>query len=174
MASYSAALARALKWPVEKAATLELAAAMHDTGKIGIPDSILKAPRKLEADEWEIMKTHAEIGYEILQQSDTPLFQIAATIAHHHHEKWDGSGYPDGLSGDAIPESARIVAIADVFDALTMLRPYKEIWTTEQAIAMLRGEAGKHFDPHIVETFISILPQILDLKESWDAREANQ
>ncbi|MFV2033259.1 MAG: HD domain-containing phosphohydrolase [Gammaproteobacteria bacterium] len=171
MASYSAALAGALKWPVEKAATLELAAAMHDTGKIGIPDSILKAPRKLAADEWEIMKTHAEIGYHILKQSDTPIFQLAATIARYHHEKWDGSGYPHGLSGDAIPECARIVAIADVFDALTMSRAYKKVWNTDQAISMLQEDAGKHFDPSMVELFISIIPQILGIKERWDARE---
>lgn len=174
MASYSSALARALKWPVEKAAMLELAAAMHDTGKIGIPDSILKAPRKLSEDEWVIMKTHAEIGYHILQKSDSPIFQLAAAIAHHHHEKWDGSGYPEGLAGEAIPECARIVAIADVFDALTMPRVYKKIWDTKQANSMLREYAAKHFDPHMVEVFISIIPKILDLKESWDAREANQ
>ena len=142
MASYSSTLARALKWPVEKAAMLEFAAAMHDTGKIGIPDSILKAPRKLTDEEWKVMKTHSEIGFHILRQSDTPIFQLAATIAHYHHEKWDGSGYPDELSGEAIPESARIVAIADVFDALTMVRPYKEVWTIEQAISMLQEEAG--------------------------------
>ena len=174
MASYSAALASAMKWPVEKAAMIEFAAAMHDTGKIGIPDSILKAPRKLTEEEWVIMKTHAEIGYQILQESDTPIFQMAATIAHYHHERWDGTGYPDGLFGEVIPESARIVAIADVFDALTMRRPYKKMWSTDQAVSKLLEEAGKHFDPHMVKLFISIMPEILTLKESWDATEAKQ
>lgn len=171
MASYSSALAQALGWTVERSAMLEFSAAMHDTGKIGIPDSILKAPRKLNEDEWEIMKTHSEIGYRILRESDTPIFELAATIAHYHHEKWDGSGYPDGLSGESIPECARIVAITDVFDALTMLRPYKKVWSTEQAIATLRENAGKHFDPSMVEKFISIMPDILELKERWDAKE---
>ncbi len=174
MASYSSALASAMKWPVERAAMLELAAAMHDTGKIGIPDSILKAPRTLSEDEWVIMKTHSEIGYHILRKSDSPIFQLAATIAHHHHEKWDGSGYPDGLAGEAIPECARIVAIADVFDALTMARAYKNVWDTDQAISMLREDAAKHFDPNMVERFISIMPKILAIKKRWDSRETRR
>lgn len=122
MAEYASALARAAQWPIEQSQLLEFAAPIHDTGKIGIPDSILKAPRKLTADEWEVIKTHAEIGYGILTVSDTPLFQLAAEVAYGHHEKWDGNGYPRGLKGEEIPESARIVTIADVFDALTMSR----------------------------------------------------
>ena len=171
MAAYSAALASAVHWPVDRAHLLQLAAPMHDTGKIGIPDSILKAPRKLTAEEWEIMKTHTEIGHKILSKSRTELFQLAATVALSHHERWDGSGYPHGLSGDAIPEGARIVAIADVFDALTMRRPYKDAWPVERALATLQQDAGSHFDPQLVQTFIAIKDEILRIKAKWDDRE---
>jgi putative two-component system response regulator len=119
MASYAKALAEAAGWPDPQVERLELAAPMHDTGKIGTPDSILKAPRKLESEEWEVMKGHAKTGFDILKNSDSPVFIMAAEVACYHHEKWDGSGYPFGISGEAIPESARIVAITDVFDALT-------------------------------------------------------
>jgi len=171
MAGYAAALARAQHWSVEQVRLLELAAPMHDTGKIGIPDTILKAPRKLDAQEWEIMKTHAELGARILSKSQSPLFQMAAEVAQHHHERWDGSGYPQGLAAHAIPESARIVAIADVFDALTMRRPYKEAWPLEKAVAVLKEDAGSHFDPELVALFVDILPEILAIKAEWDARE---
>lgn len=171
MAAYSAALARAAKWHVEDVSRLELAAPMHDTGKIGISDSILKAPRKLDPDEWEIMKSHAEIGHKILSKSDSQLFQVAAEIALAHHEKWDGSGYPFGLSGENIPMSARIVAIADVFDALTMVRPYKEAWPIEKAFETIQQGAGTHFDPGLVDLFLSIRQEIIGIKEAWDSRE---
>ena len=171
MGAYSAALARALNWAVEETDRLELAASMHDTGKIGIPDSILKNPKKFTEDEWVIMKTHSEIGYQILSKSDTPIFQLAAEVAHYHHEKWNGLGYPNGLSGEDIPESARIVAIADVFDALTMARPYKRAWSIDEAVELLKSDAGTHFDPQIIEVFISILPEILEIKAHWDAKE---
>lgn len=150
---------------------LELSAPMHDTGKIGIPDSILKAPRKLTPEEWEIMKTHAEIGWAIVSLSDTPLFRMAAEIALHHHERWDGSGYPKGLAEDAIPESARIVALADVFDALTMKRPYKEPWTVTEAIDEIRRGSGSHFEPRLVALFEKILPEVLWIKDEWDLKE---
>ncbi len=171
MGAYSGALARALGWPVKDSERLELAASMHDTGKIGIPDSILKAPRKLTEEEWEIMKTHAKIGFQILSESDTPIFQLAAEVAHYHHEKWDGSGYPESLAGETIPESARIVAIADVFDALTMNRPYKKAWSSEQAIELLKKDAGSHFDPRLIDVFISNLPEVLEIKAYWDGKE---
>jgi putative two-component system response regulator len=174
MAAYSAALARALDWPLERSEILRDAAAMHDTGKIGIPDEILKAPRKLTADEWVVMKQHTSIGHSILRHSDAPLFQMAAEVALGHHEKWDGSGYPQGLAGEAIAETARVVAIADVFDALTMRRPYKEAWPVEQAIETIRSEAGKHFDPQMVETFIAIQDEILEIKMKWDEEESKQ
>lgn len=173
MGAYAGALARALNWPIEDSERLGLASSMHDTGKIGIPDSILKAPRKLTVEEWEIMKTHAKIGFQILSESDTPIFQLAAEVAHYHHEKWDGSGYPEGLVGEAIPESARIVAIADVFDALTMNRPYKKAWSSEQAVDLLKKDAGSHFDPRLIDVFISNLPEVLEIKAYWDRKESD-
>ncbi|RMG33860.1 MAG: response regulator [Gammaproteobacteria bacterium] len=174
MAAYAAALARAAQWPVEQAALLELAAPMHDTGKIGIPDNILKAPRKLTPEEWTIMQTHTEIGHRILSKSNTELFQLAATVALSHHERWDGSGYPHGLAGEEIPEAARIVAIADVFDALTMRRPYKEPWPVEKALETLQQDAGSHFDPRLVERFLGIMDEILEIKADWDRKEQAQ
>lgn len=171
MAAYAAALARAVDWPVAQADLLELAAPMHDTGKIGIPDSILKAPRKLTAEEWEIMKTHTHIGHKILEKSNTPLFKLAAEIALYHHEKWNGHGYPEGLAGEAIPESARIVAVVDVFDALTTRRPYKEAWPIDKALNTIQQESGQHFEPRLVEAFLEIQAEILSLKETWDAKE---
>ena len=171
MAAYSAALARAAHWPVERARLLELAAPMHDTGKIGIPDSILKAPRKLTAEEWVVMKTHTQIGHHILSKGDTELFQMAAVVALSHHERWDGTGYPEGLAGEDIPESARIVAIADVFDALTMCRPYKKPWPVDKAFATLISDAGSHFDPRLVDCFIGIKDEILEIRREWDRQE---
>lgn len=168
MAAYARALAEAVGWPSERAELLEQAAPMHDTGKIGIPDAVLKKPGKLDDDEWEIMRTHPRIGYEILSQSKAPLFQLAAQIALCHHERWDGSGYPAGLAGEDIPESARIVAVADVFDALTTKRPYKEPWPVERAMETLRDSGGSHLDARLVTAFQDILPTILVLKEHWE------
>ncbi|MCB1760841.1 MAG: response regulator [Gammaproteobacteria bacterium] len=172
MAAYAGALARALHWPVERADLLELAASMHDTGKIGIPDGILKAPRKLTVSEWETMKTHTTIGHRILSRIETELFKLAAEVALSHHERWDGSGYPEGRSGEDIPESARIVAIADVFDALTMQRPYKDAWSVETAFETLKRDAGTHFDPGMVELFVSRTEEIVRIKEDWGLRES--
>ncbi|MBF0589708.1 MAG: response regulator [Magnetococcales bacterium] len=170
MAAYSRALAEAAGWSEQMAERMELAAPMHDTGKIGTPDNILKAPRKLTPEEWTIMKQHAQIGFDILSKSDAPIFTMAAEIARCHHERWDGSGYPGGLSGSSIPESARMVAIADVFDALTMKRPYKEPWSIEDSIVEIRKGSGHHFEPRLVELFEEILPRILELKEVWADR----
>ena len=167
MAAYSAAIAKAAGWSARQIETLELAAPMHDTGKIGIPDAILKAPRKLTAEEWTVMKTHAQIGYDILSKSANPVFVMAAEIALGHHEKWDGSGYPNGCSGEKIPESARIVAIADVFDALTMKRPYKEAWPIEKALDAIRQDCGTHFDPRLCALFFEIIPEIVAIKDKW-------
>jgi putative two-component system response regulator len=171
MAAYSRALAEVSGWDEERCALIELAAPMHDTGKIGIPDAILKKPGPLDADEWVIMKTHSRIGYDILAKSEAPVFQLAAEIALYHHERWDGSGYPQGLAGENIPESARIVAIADVFDALSMKRPYKEAWPRERVLATLRESAGSHLDPRLVARFMELQPRIVELKADWDARE---
>ena len=171
MAEYAAAIARACGWHVVKARQLQFAAPMHDTGKIGIPDSILKKPAKLDADEWTIMKTHAQIGHDILSKSQTPLFKMAAEVALHHHEKWDGSGYPQGLKREAIPACARIVAVADVFDALTMARPYKRAWSVDDAVNEIKRGRGAHFDPKVVDAFLSILDELVDIKEKWAAEE---
>ena len=158
IAAYSRALAEAAGWPEQMLDMLEFAAPMHDTGKIATPDNILKAPRKLTPEEWVIMKQHSEAGYNILSKSDTPLFRMAAEIARYHHEKWDGSGYPFGLSGEAIPESARIVAIADAYDALTMKRAYKEPWSIEDSMAEIIGKSGSQFDPRLVKLFEKVFP----------------
>lgn len=171
MAAYSAALATEALWPVEQAKLIEMAAPMHDTGKIGISDAILKAPRKLTEDEMNTMKGHPEIGHKILSKSNTPLFKMAADIALYHHEKWDGSGYPYGLSGNDIPESARIVAIADVFDALTMERPYKRAWSIDEAFDYIAKHSGSHFDPHLTNLFLSIRDKLLQIKMQFDSTE---
>lgn len=143
------------------------AAPMHDIGKIGVPDAVLCKPGKLDSQEWQIMRRHPEMGAEIIGQHDTGLLQMAHTIALHHHEKWDGSGYPQGCAGAAIPLEARIVAIADVFDALTTERPYKKPWAIEDAVAHIQAQAGQHFDPHLVTLFVGLVPQWLEIRQRW-------
>ncbi|WAR46793.1 HD domain-containing phosphohydrolase [Methylomonas rapida] len=171
MAAYSKLLAQALGWPRQEVELLELAAAMHDTGKIGIPNAILCKSDKLTAEEWKIMFTHCQIGYDILSKSEAPVFKLAAQVALYHHEKWDGSGYPRGLSGTDIPEAARIVAIADVFDALTLPRPYKAAWSAEEAFAYIEKNAGHHFDPRMAERFLQIKTPLKAIKAEWDQKE---
>lgn len=171
MAAYAGALAEATGWNAEDRKLIELAAPMHDTGKLGIPDRILRKPGPLDPQEWEVMRTHPRIGWEILSKSRAPVFEMASLIALQHHERWDGTGYPDHLPGTAIHPSARIVAIADVFDALSMRRPYKEPWPLDRILAELREGAGRHFDPSLIEAFFGILPRILAVKEEWDTRE---
>ncbi len=172
MAAYAEALAKASGWDNESCKLIELAAPMHDTGKIGIPDDILKKPGALDVDEWAVMKTHPRIGYDILSKSHAPLFQMAAEIALYHHERWDGSGYPDGLVGPLIPEAAHIAALVDVFDALSMKRPYKEAWSIEQAIITIQKGSGSHFNPRLVDVFTSILPEIHEIKQTWAGRDS--
>ncbi len=140
------------------------ASPMHDVGKIGIPDNILLKPGKLEPGEWEIMKTHSAIGADILGDNDSSLMQMAREIALTHHEKWDGSGYPNGLKGEAIPIVGRITAVCDVFDALTSDRPYKDAWPVEKASRFIRENAGSHFDPQLAQTFEEILSDILEIR----------
>ena len=127
------------------------AAPMHDVGKIGIPDKILLKPGKLNSEEWKIMKTHSTIGGEIFSEGKSRIMKMSQSIALTHHEKWDGSGYPDGLMGEDIPLEGRIVAVADVFDALISERPYKEAWPVDKAVALIEMESGKHFDPQVVQ-----------------------
>lgn len=171
MAAYAGALAQAADLAPELCQQIELAAPMHDTGKIGIPNAILKKPGKLDAAEWLEIKKHPRIGHDILAKSKAPLFVLAAEIALRHHERWDGTGYPDGLAGEAIPLSARIVAVADVFDALVTKRPYKAPWPIERVLTTLRDSAGSHFDPRLAQLFESILPRILVIKAAWDLKE---
>lgn len=165
MSGYSQLLAMAAGMSETDAEVLLNASPMHDIGKIGIPDSILLKPGALDAEEWEIMKTHVDIGVEILSGSESSLMIMAAEIAQNHHEKWDGTGYPCGLSGKDIPLTGRVVAIADVFDALTTERPYKNAWPIDDAVEFLKEQKGKHFDPVLVDKFINILPAILNIRE---------
>jgi len=143
------------------------ASPMHDIGKIGIPDNILLKPGKLNSEEWDIMKRHALIGSEILSGDDSDLMIMAREIALTHHEKWDGTGYPNSLKGLSIPISGRITAIADVFDALTSERPYKKAWTVSDTIQHINGESGKHFEPLLVKALIDKLPEIIKIKEEY-------
>jgi len=167
MAHYSKHIARVLKLSVEQQDLLLESAPMHDIGKVGTPDLILLKPGKLTEAEFSIMKQHAVIGYEVLNASNSPLLKVAAEIAHTHHEKFDGNGYPRGLSGNDIPLFGRIVAVADVFDALTSERPYKKAWSFEQAIQLLRDGAGKHFDPACVEAFLTDFDEVISIKEKF-------
>jgi putative two-component system response regulator len=147
------------------------AAPMHDIGKIGIPDNILLKPGRLDVGEFEIMKRHAKMGFDILDGSQAPSLQAAALIALGHHEKFDGSGYPSGLVGEAIPLFARICAVADVFDALTSERPYKKAWELERATDMLRAGSGKHFDPQCVDAFLFEWNGVMRIREHFKDEE---
>jgi putative two-component system response regulator len=172
MAAFARALALAYGWDDEDARQLELAAPMHDTGKLGVPQHILRKEGPLTAQEWEVMRSHPAIGAAILGKSQAPVFKMAAEVSLRHHEKWDGSGYPDGLAGTAIPESARIVALADVFDALSMRRSYKDAWSIERISKHIDADSGTHFEPKLVELFHQILPRLLQIKAQWDEENA--
>lgn len=167
MSWFSRFLAEQIGKPDDWCELLYNAAPMHDIGKIGIPDRVLLKPGKLDAEEWQIMQKHAEYGAEIIGEHPSPLLQLAKEVAITHHEKWDGSGYPNGLKGENIPLAARIVAIADVFDALTSERPYKKAWTEDDAISLLQKEAGSHFDPNLVAPFIECLPRIREIQARY-------
>jgi len=143
------------------------AAPMHDVGKIGIPDRILQKPGPLDPDEWKVMQSHVTIGAEIIGEHAGGMLALARQIALTHHEKYDGSGYPNGLAGEDIPLVGRIVAIADVFDALTSIRPYKKAWTEEEAVNFLREQKGRHFDPQLVDLFAAEMPAIREVRLRW-------
>jgi len=166
MSQYSKVLALALGMNESEAELLRQAAPMHDVGKIGIPDAILLKPGRLTSDEFDHMKQHAVIGAQILANSSSPLLQLAHTLAIEHHEKWDGTGYPHGIKGEDISVEGRIVAIADVFDALTSKRPYKEAWSVEETVEHLKSQAGSHFDPNLINLFIEKLDDIIAIKEA--------
>ena len=167
MSHFSKLLALAAGHSPAWAEDLLNAAPMHDVGKIGIPDAVLRKPGPQDAAEWDAMRRHPEIGAEIIGEHPSGVLQLAREIALAHHEKWDGSGYPRGLAGEAIPLSARIVAIADVFDALTTRRPYKEPWPVQEAMNHIAAQAGKHFDPALVALFAPLLPQLLEIRARW-------
>lgn len=168
MSYYSKILALAAGMSESDADVLMNAAPMHDIGKIGIPDEILKKPGKLDNNEFDTMRTHAEIGAEIIGNGHSELLEMARTVALTHHEKWNGKGYPKGLKGEEIPRIGRIVAIADVFDALTSERPYKKAWPVEKAVALLEEEAGEHFDAELVALFLKKLPEVLEIKAQYE------
>jgi PAS domain S-box-containing protein len=159
----AARLALGLGLPAGQVTLLRQAAPLHDVGKLAIPDRILLKPGRLTGEEFDVMKTHAELGARLLSSGSSPVLQMAAVIAATHHERWDGAGYPKGLTGAATPLVGRIVAVADVFDALTHDRPYKPAWTVERAIAEIGGGAGSQFDPRVVTAFLALRDELVTL-----------
>lgn len=164
MSHFAREIALAAGMGDEDAEELFNAAPLHDVGKMGIPDAVLQKPGKLTPDEWEVMKSHVTIGAEIIGDDTSTLLQLASSVALYHHEKWDGTGYPHGLAGESIPLEARIVALADVFDALTSKRPYKEPWTIEDTTSYILKESNKQFDPELVKAFQIALPKIIEIR----------
>ena len=167
MARFARLIAEAIGLERDEAETIELAAPLHDIGKIGVPDQILLKPGKLEEAEWQIMRRHPVIGHEILKGSASKYVRMGALIALGHHEKYDGTGYPNGLVGDHIPLCARIVAVADVFDALTSVRPYKAAWPAERAFEYVAAQRGRHFDPRLAEAFMAHKRQVAQIRSEW-------
>jgi putative two-component system response regulator len=171
MSRYSALIAEKLDLPAKEVKNILYASPMHDIGKIGIPDSILMKPGKLTEEEFGIMKTHSIIGANLLAYSKSEILQVAEQIAISHHEKWNGKGYPQGLSGDNIPLSGRIVCLADAFDALISKRPYKDPYPIETAADIIKKERGEHFDPDIVDVFLENIDEILKIKDEVNSTE---
>ena len=167
VAKYSKLLAKLYGLSDEEAYKLQMASPMHDIGKVGIPDAILNAPRKLDAQEFKIMQTHASLGYDMLKNSKKPILQAAAIVANEHHEKWDGSGYPNAISGENIHIYGRITAVADVFDALGSDRVYKKAWKLEKILKLFEQESGKHFDPTLVKLFLENLDKFLLIRDKF-------
>lgn len=167
VALYSKELALLYGLSEEEADKLQMASPMHDIGKVGIPDAILNAPRKLTVDEFVVMKTHARLGYDMLKHSNKPILQAAAIVAHEHHEKWDGSGYPNASRGEEIHVYGRITAVADVFDALGSDRVYKKAWPLEDILKLFKNESAKHFDPKLVELFLDNLDTFLTIRDKF-------
>jgi len=167
MARYSRLIANAIGLERDEAETIELAAPLHDLGKIGIPDGILLKPARLDEGEWGTMQRHPTIGHEILKGSASKYVRMGALIALGHHERYDGKGYPRGLDGDHIPLCARVVAVADVYDALTSARPYKKAWKSADALAYISAQRGKHFDPRLADAFIGIRDKVLEVQRDF-------
>ncbi|WP_432738679.1 HD domain-containing phosphohydrolase [Maridesulfovibrio sp. FT414] len=166
MAGYSELIARRMGLDKKTVELILTSSPMHDIGKIGIPDCILLKPGKLDEKEWETMKTHAAIGSNLLSLGNSEYMKMGAVIAHNHHEKWDGSGYPCGLAGEEIPLPGRICAVADVFDALTSRRPYKEPFTIEKSVSIMKEGRGTHFDPQILDVFLDNLDEVIAIREA--------
>jgi len=171
IAEYSRLMAQKLGWSKKQVDTIHYASPMHDVGKIGIPDKIMLKPGKLTFEEFEVMKTHTTIGAKLLSRSSSSILEMAKEIALSHHEKYNGKGYPNNLSGDAIPISGRIVAIADTFDALTSKRPYKEPYPPKMAFDIIHNERGKHFDPQITDIFMDNFSDFLDIRKTFGDSE---
>ena len=167
VALYSKELALLYGLSYDEANRLQMASPMHDIGKVGIPDAILNAPRKLSFEEFEIMKTHSSLGYQMLKNSNKPILQAAAIVANEHHEKWDGSGYPNAKSGEEIHIYGRITAVADVFDALGSERIYKKAWELDKILALFQDESGKHFDPKLINLFLDNLDTFLAIRDQF-------
>jgi len=167
VALYSKELALLYGLSSKEAEILHMASPMHDIGKVGIADAILNAPRRLTKKEFEVMKTHAQIGYDMLKHSTKPILQAAAIVAGEHHEKWDGSGYPQGLKGENIHIYGRITAVADVFDALGSERVYKKAWELERILALFKEQSGKHFDPELVTLFLENLETFTAIRNKF-------
>lgn len=175
VAEYSKVLALGCGLSEEEAELLRLASPMHDIGKVAIPDSVLKKPGKLTDEEFAIMQSHTILGYNLLKNSQRPIIKAAATVAHEHHEKWNGRGYPRGLKGEEIHIFGRITAVADVFDALGSDRVYKKAWELERIYALFREERGQHFDPGVIDAFFANLDEIMRIREMYqDAYEEKQ
>ncbi len=167
MAKYSRLIAHELGLPGQECEEIELTAPMHDLGKIGIPDHILLKPGPLSPQEWLIMKKHPEIGHDILVESPSRYLRMGAVIAYHHHERFDGKGYPRQIAGAAIPLPARIVTVADVFDALTSARPYKAAWSFETSVDYLEAQQGGHFDPECVRAFLRRIKEVRQIMHKY-------
>ena len=167
VAEYSKILALHYGLSIEQAEMLKQASPMHDIGKVAIPDAILNKPGRFDESERRIMDTHAALGYEMLKSSNRPLLKLAATVAYEHHEKWDGSGYPQGLKGEDININGRITALADVFDALGSDRVYKKAWDEEKIFKLFKEERGKHFDPKLVDIFFDNLEEFLEVRDRF-------
>ncbi len=166
VAQYTKLLAVYYGLPEKEAEMLKQASPMHDIGKVGIPDSILNKPGRFDEDEREIMNTHAKLGYDMLKHSNRPLLKMATIVAYEHHEKWDGTGYPNKTKGDDIHIYGRITALADVFDALGSNRVYKKAWDDEKIFKLFKEEKGKHFDPKLIDIFFDNLDQFLKIRDS--------
>jgi putative two-component system response regulator len=171
---FSEAVARAAGWSRVDCERLRMAAPMHDVGKIGIPDAVLRKPGRLTTEEFEVMKRHTTIGADMLRESASPILRLACEIAQYHHERWDGTGYPNGIRGDSIPESARILAIVDVYDALSHDRVYRPALPQHEVLEIVKQGSGSHFDPALLALFFSILEEITQLAEANPDRAVSE